>query len=166
FLPRFWIRSFQKRFIKAESVSGILMQNWTKDDAIRELRLDGGLVLGWFGMSLWFYGEHWPLLLAVLAARGFLISFLDNVYHYRTPVSDVFYANNLWLPAPLDGLLLHFNLHGIHHKNPAVPWNRLPEIFREQARSYHGNYFAAALRQLDGPVALQELPWTNGHPPP
>ena len=63
-----------------------------------------------------------PLLFLALLARGFLISFLDNVYHYETPVSDVFYAKNLRLAAPLAKLLLNFNFHGIHHVNPAIPW--------------------------------------------
>jgi len=77
---------------------------------------------------------------------------------YRTPVNDIFYASNLWLPGPCAKLLLNFNLHGIHHQNPAVPWNRLPLVFYEGAEIYHGNYFAAAARQLNGPVALQDLP--------
>ncbi len=157
-LPRDWIRAFHKRFIKMESVSGILLQNWTRDEAMREIRIDGAAVLGWMCLSFWCYGEYWPLLLAVLATRGLFISFLDNVYHYRTPVNEVFYACNLWLPVPLDRLLLNFNLHGVHHKNPALPWYRLPEVFQEQAEIYQGNYFAAALRQLSGPVALQDLP--------
>jgi fatty acid desaturase len=158
-LPQRWIRGFNNRFINPESVSGILMQNWTGVEAIREIRTDGALVLSWFGLSCWCYGEQWPLLLALVAARGFLISFLDNVYHYRTPVNDVFYASNLWLPAVLGSLLLNFNLHGIHHQNPAIPWNRLPLMFHEGAAIYHGNYFTAALRQLHGPVGLTDLPW-------
>jgi fatty acid desaturase len=48
-------------------------------------------------------------------------------------------------------------LHGIHHRNPAVPWKGLPSVFREHGAVYHGNYLAAAARQLNGPVALQEL---------
>jgi len=28
-----------------------------------------------------------------IAVRTFLISFLDNVYHYRTPVNAVFHAS-------------------------------------------------------------------------
>jgi len=158
-LPRRWIRSFNSRFIGPESVGGILMQNWTGDEAVREIRADGALVLGWFGLSAWCYGEQWPLLLALLAARGFLISFLDNVYHYRTPVNDIFYASNLWLPAVLGRLLLNFNLHGIHHQNPAIPWNRLPLLFDARGDIYQGNYFTAAARQLLGPVALADLPW-------
>ncbi len=93
----------------------------------------------------------------MLGTHGLFISFLDNVYHYRTPVNDIFYDSNLWLPGPCAKLLLNFNLHGIHHQNPAVPWNRLPLVFYEGAEIYHGNYFAAAPRQLNGPVALQDL---------
>ena len=157
FLPRPWIRGFNKRFINPDSVSGILMQNWTSNESIWEIRIDGLLVLGWFGFSFWCYGEYWPLLLAVLGSRAFFISFLDNVYHYRTPVNDIFYASNLWLPAPCAKLLLNFNLHGVHHRNPAVPWKRLPLVFCERTGVYQGNYLVTAVRQLNGPVALQEL---------
>jgi len=157
FLPRAWIRSFNKQFIKPDSVSGILMQNWIGNESIREIRTDGLLVLGWFGLSFWCYGEYWPLLVAVLGIRAFFISFLDNVYHYRTPVNDTFYASNLWLPAPCATLLLNFNLHGVHHQNPAMPWNRLPLVFCERGAIFHGNYLAAAARQLNGPVALQNV---------
>jgi fatty acid desaturase len=163
FLPGAWLRSFNKRFIKPESVSGILMQNWTRKEAMREIRSDGALVVGWFGLSLWCYGENWPLFFALICARGFSISFLDNVYHYRTPVNEMFFARNLWLPAPLATLLLNFNLHGIHHQNPAIPWIRLPMVFHDRAAVYDGNYFAAAAAQLNGPVPIQDLPSAQKH---
>jgi fatty acid desaturase len=161
FLPRRWLEKLRLRFIKTDSVSGILMQNWSHVEATREIRLDGLLILVWFSVSLFCYGSGWPLLIAVLAARGFLISFLDNVYHYRTPVNHIFYASNLWLPALTTKVLLNFNLHGIHHKNPAIPWIHLPAVFREQSEVFHGNYLAAAARQLRGSVALEDLPQTR-----
>jgi fatty acid desaturase len=161
FLPRRLVGRVKDRFVRPDSVSGILLQNWTQDDAVREIRTDGLCVLAWFGLSLFCYGAFWPLLLAVLAARGFLISFLDNVYHYRTPVNDIFYASNLWLSKPIARVLLNFNFHGIHHKNPAIPWIHLPLVFHQQAQIFHGDYFVAAARQLRGPVALQDLPWAR-----
>jgi fatty acid desaturase len=157
-LPRSWLTRFKERYLAPTSVGGILMQNWLGVEALREIHLDGLLTLVLFSFSFYCYGEHWPLLLAVLAARGFLISFLDNVYHYETPVGEVFYARNLWLNRPLAGLLLHFNLHGIHHLNPAIPWSDLPKAFLAQAGKFEGGYFSAALRQLRGPIALQDLP--------
>jgi fatty acid desaturase len=158
FLSRRLIESFRRRFVKPQSVSGMLMQNWTRDAALREIRLDGMVIVGWLALSFYLYGSHWPLLAVVLAARGLLISFLDNVYHYGTPLSEIFFAKNLWLPDPAAKLLLNFNLHGIHHRNPAVPWNALPLLFHKGGEVYHGNYFGAAARQLYGPVAVQDLP--------
>jgi fatty acid desaturase len=134
------------------------MQNWLSAESLREIRLDGLGVISWLGLSFYCYGQYWPLLLALLLARGFLISFLDNIYHYETPVSDVFFARNLRLALPLSKLLLNFNLHGTHHINPAIPWINLPKAFDVQAGKYHGDYFRAALRQLNGPIALQDLP--------
>jgi hypothetical protein len=157
-LPRSWLTRFKERFLASNSVSGILMQNWLGAEALREIRFDGLLTLALLSLSLYCFGESWPLLLAVLATRGFLISFLDNVYHYETPVGDVFYARNLRLNGALERLLLHFNLHGIHHLNPAIPWIDLPKAFRSQTGTFAGGYFNAALRQLRGPIALQDLP--------
>jgi fatty acid desaturase len=158
FLPRAWLQRFKDLYLSAHSVSAILMQNWLGAEALREIRADGLLTLAWLSLSFWLYGEHWPMVLALLLARGFLISFLDNVYHYATPVGDVFYAKNLRLAAPLAKSLLNFNLHGIHHLNPAISWINLPKAFEVQAGKFQGGYFAAALRQFNGPIALQDLP--------
>jgi fatty acid desaturase len=157
-LPRKLLQGFRARYLPAQSVSSLLMQNWLGAESLREIRLDGALTIAWLTFSFYCYGENWPLLLALLLARGVLISFLDNVYHYETPVSDVFFAKNLSLPAPLAKLLLNFNLHGIHHINPAISWINLPKAFDVQGGKFDGGYFAAALRQLHGPIALQELP--------
>jgi fatty acid desaturase len=157
-LPRRWLSWFKNRYLRLESVSAILMQNWLSAASLREIRIDGLLTLSWLTLSFYLYGRHWPLILAALLARGFLISFLDNVYHYETPVGDIFYAKNLWLAPPLAKLFLNFNLHGIHHINPAIPWIHLPRAFDAQGGKFQGDYFAAAWRQLHGPIALQELP--------
>jgi fatty acid desaturase len=157
-LPRRWLEQLKNRYLKPQGVSAILMQNWLGAESLREIRCDGVLTICWLSFSFYLYGEHWPMLLAALLARGFFISFLDNVYHYETPVSDVFFAKNLKLPALLTKLLLNFNLHGIHHINPAISWINLPQAFEVQGGKYQGNYFAAALRQLHGPIALQDLP--------
>lgn len=158
FLPKGLLRRFKDRSIDPKSVSGILMQNWTQDAALGEIRRDGGVILFCFGLSLYCYGENWPMLLGILAARGFMISFLDNVYHYRTPIDDIFFARNLWLPGIAAKGLLNFNLHGIHHQNPALPWHRLPASFNQQREVFHGNYIAAAASQLGGPISVEKLP--------
>ncbi len=158
FLPRVFLRLFKKRCLRPESVSALLMQNWQGDEALREIRRDGLLTIGGLVLSFYAYGANWPVLVGVLVARGLLISFLDNVYHYETPVGDIFYAKNLRLATPLSKLLLNFNLHGIHHINPAISWINLPQAFQVQNGQFQSGYFAAAWRQLHGPVALQDLP--------
>jgi fatty acid desaturase len=157
-LPRRLLALCQKRFVRPESVGRLLLQNWLAAESLREIRFDGLLTLSWLALAFLCYGEHWPLLVAVLLARGFLISFLDNVYHYATPVGDIFYAKNLRLPQSLAKLLLNFNLHGVHHVNPAIPWSDLPAAFDAEAGKYQDGYFTAAWRQLRGPIALQDLP--------
>ena len=157
-LPRRFLHLLEQRFTRRDDLSGMLVRSLMRDESVREMRVDGVAILVLFGTSAFCYGEHWQLLVMALIVRAFLISFLDNVYHYRTPVNDVFYANNLWLPRPLAKAFLHFNLHGIHHRNPTIPWVKLPETFGREARTFDGNYFSAAVRQLQGPVSLSALP--------
>jgi len=157
-LPRRRLLWCYQRFMRPDGVSGILMKNWLGAEALREIRFDGLLTLAWLALSFFCYGERWPLLLGALLARAVLISFLDNVYHYGTPVSDLFFARNLRLPGAAAKLLLNFNLHGVHHVNPAIPWIDLPRAFDAQGGKYQDDYFVAALRQLRGPIALQDLP--------
>jgi len=157
-LPRRFLRWIRDRYVRANSVSAFLMDNWLRNEALREIRIDGLLTLVVFGLAFFCYAENWCILASALIGRGFLISFLDNIYHYETPVSDVFYAKNLRLPAPLTKLLLNFNLHGIHHVNPAIPWIHLTHAFEIQAGKFQGSYFVTALRQLHGPIAIQDLP--------
>ncbi len=158
FLPRRWLVWFHKRYIPTGGVSSLLIQNWLGAESLREIRFDGLLTYLWLTLAFLCYGEHWPLLVGVLLARGFLISFLDNVYHYATPVGNIFYAKNLRLAQPLNKLLLNFNLHGVHHVNPAIPWIDLPNAFEAEGGKFHGGYFAAAWLQLKGPIAVQDLP--------
>lgn len=157
-LPRPALERVRGKFIRPDGVSGVLMQNWLGAESLREIRIDGLLTILWLALASYGYGAHWPLLAALLLARGFLISFLDNVYHYATPVDEVFFARNLRLPAGGAGLLLNFNLHGVHHVNPAIPWSDLPEALELEGGRYQGEYLPAALAQLRGPIALQDLP--------
>ncbi len=158
YLPRRLLNLMKQRFFSRDDLSGLLMRSLMRDDSVTEMRADGLATLGLFASSLYCYGQYWPMLLGALLFRAFLISFLDNVYHYGTPVNDIFYAENLWLPGWMSRLFLHFNLHGIHHRNPSLPWIVLRRIFREKSMAFESNYFLAAARQLAGPIPLSDLP--------
>ena len=157
FLPRSILRRLERRFFSGADLAGHLMKGLMRDEALREMRVDGIVILALFAASAACYSAHWPLLAAVLLSRAFLISFLDNVYHYGTPIDDTFYARNLALAKILSLGLMHFNFHGIHHRNPAIPWIGLPRAFRQQSMPFEGDYFSAALRQLSGPKTRSEM---------
>lgn len=122
--------------------------------SLNQVRLDTVLVLLVWGASFYLYGAHWYILLLFFLTRGFLISFLDYVYHYCTPIDDVKHGYNLELPRFLERYLLNFNLHGIHHRYPQEPWEKLPELFRSNGGNYDEKFFAQAMQQLQGTVKL------------
>jgi len=122
-----------------------------------ELRLDGVMICLIYGMSAWGYGADAWVLCLLLLARAFLISFFDNSYHYGTNLDEVLTAFNLRLPTWAARLILNFNLHGVHHLEPAVPWNALPNRFAAREHSYEGGYLSVAARQLKGPILEHEL---------
>ena len=62
-----------------------------------------------------------------------------------------------WLPRMLSVLILNFNLHRVHHRNPAAPWPKLPELFAEHTDSFDRDLLTAAVDQLRGPIPLSEL---------
>jgi fatty acid desaturase len=124
---------------------------------VKEIRLDGIAILLMFGLSAFCYGTHWRVLVGVLAIRIFLISFMDNVYHYGSTLNVTISGHNLWLPRILSMLILNFNFHRIHHRNPAVPWPKLPELFAAEADRYDRGLLTAAVDQLRGPIAISEL---------
>ena len=135
-------------------VRAIARQTFIGDRQLRELRQDAVLVLALLAAAAMAWGPDWPLLVAFLLGRGAVISFMDNVYHYRTPLDVVDFAHNLRLPRPLRLAVLNINLHRIHHHEPHLPWWRLHARFRECADRYDGAYLPAALAQLRGPAPV------------
>src|SRR5437899_5711472 len=73
FLPRSSLRRFKDRFVKADGGSGILMQNWTQDAAVREIRIDALFIFTWSGLSLLCYRPCRRLLLSFLVSRGLFL---------------------------------------------------------------------------------------------
>ncbi len=121
------------------------------------IRMDSVLALTAMGLAFWCYGASWPLLALAIAARGMLISFADNGYHYRAPLGQgVRSAYNL--DFPFGAAILNFNLHQTHHRHPNLPWRALPQAFASDRESYDGPYFRTMVKQFNGPVAADEFP--------
>ena len=134
-----------------------LLRNLLADETVQEIRIDGLALLVIFGLVLVCYQEHWRLLAAFLMVRAFCISFLDNVYHYAAPMGATISGYNLRLPWIVSRALLHFNLHGVHHRYQSLPWSHLPQVFAQRRETYDYNYVTAALRQLGGPLPLSQV---------
>jgi fatty acid desaturase len=111
---------------------------------LREIRTDGIGIFLIFSLSAFCYGIHWRVLASILTMRIFLISFMDNVYHYGSTLNITISGHNLWLPRVLSRLILNFNFHRVHHRNPAVPWQKLPAVFAEHADSFDRQPFGGS----------------------
>ena len=122
--------------------------------SLLEIRFDAVIALALLLQSAWLYGSYLWALLLFLTIRGALISFADNLPHYGTSLYDAHFGRNLETYGFVSRLLLHFNLHGIHHQFPALPWSELPRHFGESGRPYDAQLWQAAMAQLRGPIAV------------
>jgi fatty acid desaturase len=125
--------------------------------AIGEIRRDSAMVLALYGCAFAVWGTHWLGLLIFILLRGMLISFLDNIYHFRTPLDRPDFAYNLQLARPFRALILNMNFHRVHHNNMHLPWWRLPPQFERSQETFDGGYFNAALAQFRGPAPTHML---------
>lgn len=115
------------------------------------IRVDAAFAIALMALAFWCYGRYWPMLALAIFARGFLISFADNGYHYGAPLGQgQRSAYNLRLAG--SSAILHFNLHQTHHRHPNLPWNALPDAFAADGDAYDAPYFRTMLKQLGGPV--------------
>jgi fatty acid desaturase len=158
FLPPKIFRRMRQRLADRGNIQEKwLAKKFMDDKLVREIRIDGIAICLIFSLSAFCYREHWQLLAGLLTARMFLISFMDNVYHYRTLLHATISGHNLSLPRIFSTLLLNFNLHRVHHRNPTVPWIKLPEVFAQHSERFDRNFFTAAVDQLYGPIPLADL---------
>ncbi|HEY2920553.1 MAG TPA: fatty acid desaturase, partial [Candidatus Binatia bacterium] len=138
-----------QKFGQRLAASGDRQERWLAKkflDAkrLREIRIDGLAILLLYGASVYCYGaHHWKPLASIIAVRALLISLLDNIYHYGTPLKVTISGHNLWLPRFLAAGLLYFNYHRIHHAYPNVPWTGLPWLYARRSDHCDDNFFYA-----------------------
>jgi fatty acid desaturase len=158
FSPPKVFRKMRQRLLHRGSIQEKwLAQKLMDEKVVRHIRIDGMAIVFLFALSAFCFGEHWKLLLGLLAVRTFLISFMDNVYHYQTPLHATVSGHNFSLPRGFSRFLLNFNLHRVHHSNPNVSWVKLPDLFAQQRETFDGGLLAAAVDQLRGPIALSDF---------
>ena len=124
---------------------------------LRAIRIDAGLIFATLAGSAVLYGRFWWILGIHFLIRAFLISFLDYLYHYASPLDDRLHGHNLRLPRWLSAVILNFNYHGIHHRFPALPWRSLDRVFVNEALVFDNDYVTQAVSQLRGPMTREGL---------
>jgi fatty acid desaturase len=151
-LPGRWLRGLGARLDSPCNLVGPLVDKLLERTILRAARLDTAAILVLYAVAFLLYGDHGWMLVLALAGRGLLISLVDNVFHYGTPLDDTRYARNLELPSWAAGLFLHFNLHGAHHLKPALPWQALPGFHRASGAGFQGGFLQAVVSQFRGPI--------------
>ncbi len=162
-LPRAAIRRLIDRIYRGEDQALVAIRLaayrlFLDPKRLRIIRTDALLAWSLIALSTIAFGQHWPMLAGFLIARGVLISVIDNVYHFGTPIDRPDYARNLALPMPLRLLILNMNMHRVHHQRPALPWWALPAQFRASKDRYDAPLLRTALAQFGGPVPVSQLP--------
>jgi fatty acid desaturase len=156
-LPRALIRRLEARIASDDNVVEELTRRMLMPATLAAVRADTLAMLLVYGMAFYWYGSHWWMLALALWGRGLLVSLMDNAFHYGTPLDQPRYAPNLAAPAWWSRLLLNFNLHGAHHRQPAVPWHALAQVHRHETDGYQGSLLRAILSQLRGPIPEHKL---------
>jgi fatty acid desaturase len=112
------------------------------------------------GFAAAFGGLAWMAALGLpMLVFAWFWSMLLYVYHYRTSVGRDVRLNVRSLPRQpfFSWLLLNFNEHSTHHRDPSIPWYDLPKRRVPLPPSHAGNddsktLLQAVLRQKAGPV--------------
>jgi fatty acid desaturase len=136
----------------------VAFRGWTGRDQLEAIAVfAAGIALhvavaATFGIRAWSMALGWPLLVF-----AWVYSALVYIYHYRTgygPATRT-HARSIAAHPVFSWWLLNFNEHATHHRDPTVPWHRLPAA-RQAAGDIREDrgVLSAVIDQLGGPVIV------------
>lgn len=162
FLPRRLLRPLVRRVFyegspEAKGMAERAERRLLEPATLRAIRLDALLVVALVALSVQLWGAAWPVLVAALLARAFLVSLMDNAPHYGGPLADPGQGYDMRASRLVSLLVLHGNLHGTHHRHPGLPWTALPAAFAAEGGRFDGHYLLRPWRQLLGPIPVDRL---------
>lgn len=156
-LPQKWILRFSSKIASEHNVVEFLVERLLKADILPSVRLDEFLALGIYGLAFTLYGKYAWMLALALFARGFLISIMDNVFHYGTPLGKPDISRNLALPTWASRMILNFNFHSNHHLCLSVPWHLLPAVQNQEGKLNKASLIPMLVYQFNGPIPETSL---------
>lgn len=126
--PASFIKSIVARTLgkSLPPAASAMEQVFFRRNKLRQVRVDGVLIILLYGAVVYTYGVYWPWLVAFIYSRALAVSFFDNIYHYATAPDNSEVAVELSVPRFISVLLLHGNYHATHHQKPNIPWRALP----------------------------------------
>ncbi len=154
FLPRRLIEWAVDRALAKDAETVVLLRSAVRRMLSRRLtriRVDTVIAITVFAGAFYLYGAAWPWLAAAIAMRGVIVSMQDNLPHYGTPAIIGAAAHNSRTSAWARAFMLNQNFHDVHHRQPELPWNALPQAFALTGANYGTGYFSLAAKQLRGP---------------
>ena len=92
------------------------------------MRLELALGLIFWIIAIRTFGWSWVPLLVAYLAFAFSWSWLQWVYHVRSPIDVVEGAYNLRLALPIRWLFLNFNYNLTHHRDASYHWQELHAV--------------------------------------
>jgi fatty acid desaturase len=157
-LPQRIVQPRLERLFQADPMARqVLRRICRSPHRLRAVRVDAGFIVASIAASTVLYGRYWWILALHFLIRAFLVSLLDYVYHYGSPLGDRLHGYNLELPRWLSPLILNFNYHGVHHRFPALPWRSLERVFVDEGLVFDNHYLTQAVSQLRGPMTRETL---------
>ncbi len=157
-LPRSIVQPMLTKAFEADPMANVVLRRIFRSPYhFRAIRIDASIIFAAIAASAVLYGRYWWILAIHFLIRAFLISFLDYLYHYGSPLGDRLHGYNLRLPRWLSPVILNFNYHGIHHRFPALPWRSLERVFVDEALVFDNDYVTQAVSQLKGPMTREGL---------
>jgi fatty acid desaturase len=147
-------KALKKRMLlKSVSVKGMIQNIDNKH--LPTMRLEAWLIIAYHFSLLYLIGFNLSVYLIFYIIHCLNWSSQNYVNHAYS-VRDVKYgAHNHTLPKWAQALYLNFNLHGVHHLNPTLPWNKLSAHIPE-SETKRSKYFYAWFRIFKGPVQTTE----------
>ena len=161
-LPRSLLLNIAKKIKANHPEKEVMLQSFirliSQKQKFHRARLETILQILLFGLILFIFQQHLVLFLFYFLCRASLVSYYNNMPHYKNSVRlDINAADNSYLPPLLASTYLNFNYHRIHHEYPLLPWIDLPEKFNELKCTYDNHFIKHFFSQLKGPIHIRHL---------
>jgi fatty acid desaturase len=151
-------RVLRARLFQRERSSSYLLGD-IRSAEVNWIRLEVGLIAGWFALAFWLLDLDWRAVLICYACFSFNWStrqYIGHAFSKRDVIEGAWNLRHNWL---MTWVLLHGEYDLNHHRRPEVPWYYLPCISPpdEPRPSYVSQYW----RQWLGPrIATEPAPET------